>query len=97
VAQIHPVWQPEFLGVFLDAVIRWWQFQEAPVSGARFWGALDSQAVASIMRPAPETKGAFGNLELTNANGSNVSGANEEPFPDFPSSELNTHIYEHNP
>jgi hypothetical protein len=59
---------------------------------ASFWGTLDSQAVASIMRPALDTKGAFGNRELTNGNEPNVSRVDEESLPDFLSSELNTHL-----
>jgi hypothetical protein len=67
------------------------------VSGSSFWGTLDSQAVASIMRSALDTKGAFGNRELTNGNEPNVSEADAESFPYFPSSRLNTYIYEYNP
>jgi hypothetical protein len=48
---------------------------------------LDSRAAASIMRPAPEMKGAFGNQELTDGNEANVSRADGECFPDFLSSD----------
>jgi hypothetical protein len=58
---------------------------------------LDSQAAASMMRSALDTKSAFGNQALTNGNESSVSGADGKSYPDFLSSELNTHIYEYNP
>jgi hypothetical protein len=47
---------------------------------------LDSRPAAYIMRPALETKGAFGNQELTNGKESNVSRADRESLPDFLSS-----------
>jgi hypothetical protein len=59
------------------------------IPGAR---VLDSRPAASIMRPALDTKGAFGYQELTNGNEPNVSRGVEESLPDFLSSELNTHL-----
>ena len=59
-------------GLIIDVVHDGGELGAEAKSGHAF---LDSRAATLMMRPAPETKGAIGNQELTTGNESNVSKA----------------------